>query len=128
MAKVVLDEKEVEKQRRLILQYLREYAKRKLKDAVVDKVIHKIAEKIAKKLGLEAALNFITGNLPGKKIADFAVLWFKWLLFEGFLVTYADTNPYDPLEEGQQDQYVEYLLYSWARTGKPSYRYFWDCY
>ncbi|KXK05434.1 MAG: hypothetical protein UZ17_ACD001000624 [Acidobacteria bacterium OLB17] len=96
------------------------YSKKIPKDQVVDK-LGKLTEKIAKRLGMAGYYNVLVGNLPGAKLASFTASWMKLMYFEGYFTANPNLNPYDPLK--QEDEYVEYLLYSWSR-GKPGYRYF----
>ncbi|MCS6873779.1 MAG: hypothetical protein RML33_02750 [Acidobacteriota bacterium] len=103
----------------MIRQYLIEYFRKRLKDEVATKALEKIEEKIAKKLGLETYVNILLGNLPGSSLSKFTVFYLKVLFFEAYFTVNPDINPYDPIK--QQDQYVEYLLYTWAR-GRPAYR------
>lgn len=83
-----------------------------------EKVATKIAQKLTKKLGLKMATKLIGGSIPGKLIADAATSGMRWMYFEGSLNNRQET-PYHP--EKYPDQYVEFLVYSWARTGKPCY-------
>ncbi len=65
--------------------------------------------------------NVLTGNLPGAKLANFTASYLKVMYFEGYFNVNPNFNPYDPLT--QEDEYAEYLLYSWSR-GKPGYQFF----
>jgi len=76
-------------------------------------------------LKLKFSLLDIPAVAVAEKLANFTVFFLKVLYFEGFFTLYQNDNwnPYDPVK--QEDQYVEYLLYSWAR-GKPGYIYWMD--
>ncbi|MBE7517067.1 MAG: hypothetical protein HS105_10735 [Chloracidobacterium sp.] len=116
-----IDEKQIKKDGRAIWNYLISYYSKKLpKDQVADK-LNKITEKIAQKLGMGGYFNVLTGNLPGAKLASFTASWMKLMYFEGYFSANPGDNPYDPAT--QEDEYAEYLLYSWGR-GKPGYKYF----
>ena len=88
-----------------------------------EKIRDKIVEKIAKKMGYATAGQFLTGSFPAATLAKFGTGWMKAMKFEGDLVTYGarQGTPYDP--KTNEDAYVEYLLYSWARLGKPGYKF-----
>ena len=60
------------------------------------------------------------GNFPTSKLATFATAYLKLGTFESYFTLYPTMNAYDPIK--QEDEYVEYLLYSWAR-GKAGYVY-----
>ena len=89
-----------------------------LEEKFGEEVAKKIAEKIARKFGYAAAANIIGGAIPGKKIADVATAGMKYMYFEAKLNP-AQRTPYHPTR--YEDQYIEFLIYSWARTGKPHY-------
>ncbi|GEM_PF-1788403 len=121
MTKKVLTPLDIKGDCEKIREYLISYYKKKLGEKAVDIALSKLESKIGKKLGLDA-FSFLRANLPGQKLAEFTCFFLKILYFEGFFSLYQNDswNPYNPIE--QEDQYVEYLLYSWAR-GKPGYIY-----
>ncbi|MGI9036261.1 MAG: hypothetical protein ACR2GD_09515 [Pyrinomonadaceae bacterium] len=116
-----IDENKIKQDGRIIWHYSIGYYSKKLpKDKVIDK-INKITGKIAGKLGLDTCCNVLTGNLPGAKLANFTASYLKVMTFESYFNLNPNLNPYDPIT--QEDEYSEYLLYSWAR-GKPGYQFF----
>lgn len=116
-----IDANKLKQDGRTIWNYLVNYYGKKLpKDQVVDK-LNKMTEKLAKNLGLSAYFNVLTGNLPGAKLANFTAGYLKLGTFESYFTLNPNLNPYDPIT--QEDEYAEYLLYSWAR-GKPGYQFF----
>ena len=124
MAKRILDPNKLKEDANAIRSYLIGYYKEKLGEKASEAALAKLEEKIRKKLNLPS---FNLSDLfPAAKVAEnlanFTVFFLKILYFEGFFSTYQQDNwnPYDPVT--QEDQYVEYLLYSWAR-GNPGYIY-----
>ena len=83
-----------------------------------EELAKKIGERIARRLGYATVANILGGAIPGKKIADAATAGFKYMYFEAKLNAFQFT-PYHPVK--YEDQYIEFLIYSWARTGKPHY-------
>lgn len=88
-----------------------------------EKIRDKIIEKIAKKMGYASAGKFLTGSFGAATLAKFATGYMTFFKFEGDIVTYGarQGTPYDPVNN--EDAYVGYLLYSWARVGKPGYKF-----
>jgi hypothetical protein len=127
MAKRILNPIKVEEDSKAICKYLTDYYKKKLGEKAVDAALGKLEEKIRKKLNLSnfSLSDLIPATAVAEKLANFTVFFLKVLYFEGFFTLYQNDNwnPYDPVK--QEDQYVEYLLYSWAR-GKPGYIYWMD--
>lgn len=127
MAKQVLDPIKIKEDSKAIRDYLIGYYKKKLGEKAVEAALSKLEDKIRKKLNLpEFKLSdLIPAAAVAEKLANFTVFFLKVLYFEGFFSLYQNDNwnPFDPVK--QEDQYVEYLLYSWAR-GKPGYIYWMD--
>jgi len=88
-----------------------------------------LIDKIGDRIGIKVVTDVdgLLGLLPGANVAQavsqFAVGYLWWLYFEGYITVNPGLNPYNPSKEDQQDPYVEFLLYSWYRTGKPVYEY-----
>ncbi len=87
-----------------------------------DKLKAKIQEKIAKKLGLASWNNLITGSFPAAKLATFGSGMLKFLTFHGYSSVHVHDNLTQYHPKKQEDQYIEYLLYSWAVNERPGYK------
>lgn len=83
-----------------------------------------IKEKIAEKLGFGTWLALLQCDYPYKKAVEAIGMGLGLLHFYGFWIANGTLgiNPYNPAKEEERDQYVQYLLYSWA-GGKPGYIY-----
>lgn len=107
-----------------IKNYLVTYCRTHAGDTVNEK-LGNLLDKLAKYLGVSNIHNLITGNFPAQKLASLATGGLKIIYFQGYFdANYVKnnpgTNPYDPVGDG--DNYVQYLLYSWA-LGRPGYVY-----
>lgn len=116
-----MDEAKVKQDGKMIWDYLVKYYSSKLTKDKVSGKLTKMMEKLAEKLGVSGYFNVLTGNLPGAKLASFTVGYLKLMWMEGYYTANPNLNPYDPIT--QEDEYAEYLLYSWSR-GRPGYQYF----
>lgn len=118
MARVT--DEQIAKDKQAVVNYLRsEYLKKMTQDQAKDR-LEKFGKKMAKRLGMGSHFNVLTGNLPGAKLANFTASYLKYFYFEGYFSSNPGLNPYDPITT--ESEYIEYLLYSWAR-GKPAYKY-----
>ncbi len=72
-------------------------------------------------------MSFIKLEHPYQKVMDATGFTFKIMYFSGYYGTNSqyDWNPYNPKDADQQEQYTEYLIYSWA-SGRPGYKYQFD--
>ena len=104
---------------KIVKEYLIKYFRSYVKDKAAERVTN-LMEKIAEKFGVKTFFNLAVGNFPTSKLATFTAGWMKAGYFEGYFSMYPKMNPYSPVE--QEDEYTEYLLYSWAR-GNPGYMY-----
>lgn len=83
-----------------------------------------IKSKIAEKLGFGTWWALLNCDYPYKKVVQVIGYGFALMYFYGFWSQNGKLglNPYNPAKEDERDQYVQYLLYSWA-GGKPGYIY-----
>lgn len=89
-----------------------------------NKIADEVKGKIAEKLGLGGWWNLIQMDYPYKKVVDAIGMGFGLMSYYGFWIAngHLGLNPYDPKKPDQREDYVWYLLYSWA-GGKPGYVY-----
>jgi hypothetical protein len=83
-----------------------------------------IKGKIAEKLGFGTWWALLNCDYPYKKVVEAIGMGFALMYFYAFWIQNGKLglNPYNPAKEDERDQYVQYLLYSWA-GGNPGYIY-----
>jgi hypothetical protein len=116
-----LEEKQMtEYEARNFLPHLERY----LLTALGSKIADEIKGKIAEKLGCGSWWSLINLDYPYKKVVETVGMGFGLMSFYAYWIQnkHFGTNPYNPAKEDERDQYVQYLLYSWA-GGKPGYMY-----
>lgn len=84
----------------------------------------KVKDKIAEKLGVGSWWSLIKMDYPYKKVVEYVGMGFALAYFYGYWIQNQNLglNPFNPAKEDEREQYVQYLLYSWA-GGKPGYIY-----
>jgi RHS repeat-associated protein len=95
---------------------------KKLKEKFGDTVKDEIIKRLAKKAGFASVGNMLTSNTGPQILSKATVGTFTTLWFEGFATVNGDYNPYNPATD--PNQYTDYMIYHYARTGNTAVDYF----
>ena len=89
-----------------------------------NKIADDLKGKLAEKLGCNSWWSLVNLDYPYKKVVEVVGSGFGLMYFYAFWIqnNQLALNPYNPAQEDERDQYIQYLLYSWA-GGKPGYIY-----
>ena len=93
-------------------------------NSVGGKAVDELRGKLAEKLGCGTWWALLNMDYPYKKVVEVVGSGFGMMYFYAFWIQnkHFALNPYNPSKEDEREQYVQYLLYSWA-GGKPGYIY-----
>jgi len=88
------------------------------------KIADELKGKLAEKLNCSSWWSLINLDYPYKKVVEVVGSGFGAMYFYAFWIQnkHLALNPYNPAKQDEREQYVQYLLYSWA-GGKPGYIY-----